>query len=1130
MKLVIQKTKKVMRLRLYNWVIGLVAFAGILVILLFLMTGIAIPPSLLLSAKICTAFFTLVFTVSFFYEYFAANRISNALSNLTKSITQVEDDLSVSLESQDESFYITAISNILNRSVLSLNEKNQKLKSEIERNQRLSENISEFYRQMKILRETDFKFDFFEYDLHHGIFIFITGLVTLLENSDDISEITAEDLFNNFDLSISKEEFDRQVEECVRNNVPLNFECSVISEKGETRWVKFWGRLVEDGTRITGAITDITREARQRNEEKSKATHDNITGFYNRNALSEVGGKAVSESRDGKWVVFVYIGLTGYQEFQERFGMVAGNSYIKAFSEVLRRFIQPNIIPFRWWGSDFLLLVTGVSDLDHIKRELEMTRAKIEKYIGEVEGVAASFPIAVGYSVSGIDGDMPAELLEYASFAAHEAAREVAENPNPYNRERYDEAKRASLRRTFIKDIIDKNQLSIVFQPIISLKTGELFGFEALSRPTNPIYKSIVELIDDAEASGHYGILEKRMVYNALDTYMTRDERFRDQYLFINTAPYATLDEQDYNDIRDRYFGHMKVVFEVVERNRLEPEEINLRKSIVTKAGAKFALDDFGSGYSNHLALLALEPDIIKLDRELVRGINNDLRKQHMIEDIVSYARYRGTRVLAEGVETRDELETLCRMGIDYAQGYFIGRPVPEIDYPDPKAQEIIRAMGKSSRISFRHVFGILLKSMALADEEMSKNAGISSFLVMRMMDKLNMESEKHAGMIAASIMHDIGVFHKEGTDWRNRCGLSIPRHSLFAYLVMKEYFPYSDFAEAVLYHHTRYNDKAEALSNIAIPEEAYLLSFADDAAGLIIGGGEGKPDERDVMARLGEGGHNPLHVKSFGDLVEEGILDSIYSGDYLNDLLNFAGYLRAGRSEIESIIKTFAYAVMFRMPYTYAHARIMETAASLLARLTKQNWKLVEKIRLAALFYNLSRMTITDEEFKRIESVDEENAVVKKALKDITAIMREAGTADITDMLNAVNGDETVSPENHVLMGKDIIIGARVLNIADIFASLLEVRPYRPGLNCSEAIGELARMLEGQTGYSSMIEIMGDYIEDIEGRINSYKAETEKRYRSVIANYHKLKEHGPGAYDSTSIFKHSAMLRQNKA
>lgn len=1107
MKLVIQKTKRVMRLRLFNWIVGLIAFVGILIILVSKLTEGDASSTGTVLAKIVAAFFTLVFIASFFYEYFASNRISNALSNLTKSITQVEDDMAVSLAGQDESFYITAISNVLNQSVLSLNEKNQRLESEIERNQRLSENISEFYRQMKTLRETDFKFDFFEYDLEHEIFIFITGLITLMEDSDDISEITADDLFHNFNLSVSKEEFSQQIEQCINENVPLNFECSLNPGNGDVRWLRFWGRLCDDKARITGAITDITREVRQRNMEKDKAIHDNITGFYNRNALSEIAGKAVAECKKGDMVTFVYIGLTGYQEFEERFGMVAGNSYIRAFAEVLKKFLLPNLIPFRWWGSDFLLLVTGVQEIDLFGREIKTTMGKVEKYMGEVDGVAIAFPLAVGYSTTVVDGEMPAELLEYASFAEHEVSRGIAENPNPFNLERYNEAKRASLRRTFIKDIIDKNQLSVVFQPIVSLKTGELFGFEALSRPCNPIYKNIVELLDDAEASGHYAILEKRMVYNALDTYMTRDDKFREHYLFINTAPYATLDEQDYNDIRDRYFGHMKVVFEVIERNKMDPEEINLRKSIVTKAGAKFALDDFGSGYSNHLALLALEPDIIKLDRELVKGINIDLRKQHMLEDIVSYSKYRGTRVLAEGVETKDELETLCRMGIDYAQGYFLGRPAQKIDNPDSGAQDIIRAMRKSSEIGLKHIFTILMDSMALIDVDMSHNATVASFLVMRMTEKLKTQSENPAGLITATMLHDIGALHKEGGDWRNRKNFQIPRHSLFAYLIMKEYFPFSEYAEAVLYHHNHYGDKGRVFNNVMIPEEAYLMAFADSAARLVLENSDHDIDKQEIMSNLKEGRHKSEHMALFEELIDEGILERIKSGKYVNDLLNFAGYLRIGKFELESVIRTFVYAIMFRMPFTYSHARNMETTVSLLARLTKQNWKLVEKVRLAALLYNIGRLTIADEEFKSIGSVEEENGIVRSRLKAVVDIMRKAGMADVMAILNSADGNEQISSENHILMGKDIIIGARMLNIADMFSSLIEVRPYRPGLNCSEAIEELVRLVESENGYLPMVEIMGDYVDDIEGRINFYRTEIEKRYLSVIDNYHKLKE-----------------------
>jgi EAL domain-containing protein (putative c-di-GMP-specific phosphodiesterase class I) len=180
----------------------------------------------------------------------------------------------------------------------------------------------------------------------------------------------------------------------------------------------------------------------------------------------------------------------------------------------------------------------------------------------------------------------------------------------------------------------------------------------------------------------------------------------------------------------------MRVVFEVVERNQIDPREITLRKSIVTKAGAKFALDDFGSGYSNHLALLALEPDIIKLDKELIRGIDSDLNKQYMIEDIINYSKYRGTKVLAEGIETRDELETLCRMGADYAQGYYLGMPMPYVVDADEKA----RKSSEHTRHS-RHNSGVffLLSTQFLSarDEALVRHTQVTSSLVYRLAKKL---------------------------------------------------------------------------------------------------------------------------------------------------------------------------------------------------------------------------------------------------------------------------------------------------------------------------------------------------------------------------------------------------------
>ena len=211
----------------------------------------------------------------------------------------------------------------------------------------------------------------------------------------------------------------------------------------------------------------------------------------------------MAECKEGEHVVFVYIGLTKYREFQERFGMVSGNNYIRVCSEVMKEFITKDMIPIRWWGSDFLIIVKGVKDLKEFEKEAADVADKIGKHVGDVDGIAATFPMVMGYAASKIHGKTPSELLEFAAFAEHEALRNMVKSPNEFNYERFAKSHMATLRRTLIKDIIDKNQLSIVFQPIISLRTGELYGFEALSRPTNPVYSNISELIDDAEATGH---------------------------------------------------------------------------------------------------------------------------------------------------------------------------------------------------------------------------------------------------------------------------------------------------------------------------------------------------------------------------------------------------------------------------------------------------------------------------------------------------------------------------------------------------------------------------------------------------------------------------------------------------
>lgn len=1100
-------------MRYISWILCFIFISGMIITSLVFQTGkngkINDPVTL---SRLLYIFAALI-GANTVIQFLIYRKNDQAFSELNRSLSQVEKEIGASLAEQvpgnPDMMTVTAL---LNYSLRSLSEKKLRLKSELERNERLSENINEFYRQMRTLRDSDLIFDFFEYDVKNAVFVFISGMITALaEDDNEFTEIRGQDLFRDYRFSITFEEFSRYVEKSISEDKDMVFECTVTGKENRVHWLKFWGRPSKDKTRITGTISDITSEVHMRNLEKERAIHDNITGFYNRNALAEVAGKAIAECIEGETVVFAYVGLTGYQEFQERFGMVAGNSYIRVCAEVFKKFISENIIPLRWWGSDFLFIVKKVKSLKSFRKEAKDILNKLENYVGEVDGIAVTFPMVLGYAAYGVHGTSPAELLEYASFAEHEALREVAISPNEFNRERFDDAHKAALRRTFIKDIIDRNQLSIVFQPIVSLRTGELFGFEALSRPMNPMYANISELIDDAEASGHYVILEKRMVYNALDSYMERDPKYRDHFLFINTAPYATLDEKDYNDIRDRYFGHMKVVFEVIERNRMEPDEINLRKSIVTKAGAKFALDDFGSGYSNHLALLALEPDIIKIDRELIRKIDDDLRKQHMLEDIISYARYRGTRVLAEGVETQGELVALCRMGVDYAQGYFTGRPSAVLQDPDPRAVKIIKSINHKNRIDMGQVYIIIEKALAFVNKRYADNLSISTFLTMKLGKRLGFDTDKITALVITAIFHDIGILYPGCEEWRPDIYRNVSGHSIFSYLLFKEFSPYPEYAPAILYHHRRFPDYNAGnndgiINNIAVPDEAYLLSLAEAAAEAITGGDPASAADR-VISRIEGNGFKPEYREAFGSLCQEDIISRIVSGEYRDDLLAYIKSIKISKAETESLIRTFIYAVSFRSPYCYSHPRLMETTVNLLGRMTKQNWNLLEKVRAAALLYNLSMLVMEKETLEKEHSPKELHDLLHGSMNAINEVLEEAELHDVVAMFRGATGEKTVTGK-HTLMGKDIISGSNMLNIADIYVSIMEQRSSKYDMSGTDAFEELKNLAKTENLYYPMIELMEEYIEDIEARVKAIQTDFAKQYGYVVLKFEEMKKY----------------------
>ncbi len=219
--------------------------------------------------------------------------------------------------------------------------------------------------------------------------------------------------------------------------------------------------------------------------------------------------------------------------------------------------------------------------------------------------------------------------------------------------------------------------LAAVFQPIVSLAHGRVAAYEALSRPTlgreQPL--AILDVVESARAAGPHA--EAELDGLAITAIASAARHLpTGAMLFVNVAPVTVLEQPEL--LQPLAELPCTVVLEVTERSTVPDTRWHVfthSLDILRWRGFLVAMDDCGAGYSGLNRLVALRPDFAKVDMELVRGVDRDSAKAQLVAALVSFSRRAGITVIAEGVETRAELETLSELGVDYVQGFLLARP-----------------------------------------------------------------------------------------------------------------------------------------------------------------------------------------------------------------------------------------------------------------------------------------------------------------------------------------------------------------------------------------------------------------------------------------------------------------------
>lgn len=343
-------------------------------------------------------------------------------------------------------------------------------------------------------------------------------------------------------------------------------------------------------------------------------------------------------------------------------------------------------------GGEFVLLVapaaTGRAGIvpyaaSIVERLQQCFEALLEE-AGKVLALPVPLSPSVGWAIAYPEpGGERVHPLERAVDAAVRAGRSARPDANH--------------RREAVGHVIATGDLRILLQPIVSLRSGSVMGYEALTRgPRGSELESPAMLFEAAEESGMLDPLDRvccRLALAAQARFASPEQR-----VFINLSaktiagtarPGAGLPSRGLASLG---IAPGRAVVEVTERQTVEDlrELREVLRSFQEEGGA-IAVDDVGAGYSNLRAIAELRPRYLKIDRSLVQSLDREPAKRALLETFADFAHRVGASLIAEGIETPEELYTLCEIGVDYGQGFFLGRPSPDAAEADPPAVDLIR-------------------------------------------------------------------------------------------------------------------------------------------------------------------------------------------------------------------------------------------------------------------------------------------------------------------------------------------------------------------------------------------------------------------------------------------------------
>ncbi len=543
------------------------------------------------------------------------------------------------------------------------------------------------------------KLGHWEIDLENGEFSCSEQAKQLLGIGYDDQLVTYQDFLVSV-AAAERNDIKRKLDQAISERRSFRIPYKVIHPDGSHRYILNQGEVVldekDEAVTLLGAVQDVTLQKLAEEEIKRLAFYDGLTGLSNRLLfMNRMEQEIIASSRNKNTFALLYLDLDQFKRVNDTFGHSVGDQLLKKVAAALQKCIRctdvasrfgtadPEKMISRLGGDEFTIILSGIVEPEHVA----MVASRILKDIPRpytIEGNEIIITTSVGISMYPADGMDANILLKHADTAMYQAKKNGRNNYQFFRKELNAQAvERFSLERDITK-ALERDEFRLYYQPKINLKSMSIVGAEALIRWNHPDRGMVPpgKFIAIAEESGQIVAINQWVVESATRQWqLWREAGLEPGAVAVNLSGYQFAQQKVLQTVSialdnaglDPSYLEIEITENILMQNIKETASILQQ---LKEMRVKISLDDFGTGYSSLSYLTSFQVDTIKIDRSFVRSCIEQPSNLVVIKAIIAMGQSLGIKVVAEGVETVEQLDIVKQYGADEAQGYYFSRPV----------------------------------------------------------------------------------------------------------------------------------------------------------------------------------------------------------------------------------------------------------------------------------------------------------------------------------------------------------------------------------------------------------------------------------------------------------------------